>query len=241
MKRMLQPSNLNTYFKGLAITGLVIVSGLTVPVLAQGRLGFRPTSTGAPGNRESGANRGACVAGNQKLVALMPANNLAQTATSHPALYAYFPGSSAQFAEFALYEAGSNELIYGTLFNVTGEAGLVTIDVPDTATVSPLRIGQRYDWQLKLICDVSDPAGDMRVEGSFERVDSGNVNQQLQGVPVEQQPFIYAEAGLWPETIASLIKASEVNRTTAEQNLKDLLDSDPIELTTQLPSGPLLP
>lgn len=242
MKRMLWLSNLNSNLNlcltGLAL-GLSIASSAVVPALAQGRLVFRPTSTGAPGNRESGANRsGACALGEQGLVALMPENNLAQTATAHPAVYAYFPSSRAQFAEFALYEEGSDELVYGTLFNVTGNPGLVEIEVPDNATVAPLRAGQRYYWYLSLICDVQDRSSDMTVQGSLERVSGGNIDRQLQGVSVGQQPFVYAEASLWPETLTSVVKSSESDRAAAEQNLKDLLQSVGL---TQLANEPLLP
>ncbi|MBT9315940.1 DUF928 domain-containing protein [Leptothoe spongobia] len=225
MKRMLWPINMGTCLTVLTV-GLATVGSIMGPTLAQGRLDFKPTSTGAPGNRESGANRsGACTRTEQGLVALMPDNNLAQTTASHPVMYAYFPESTAQFAEFALYEEGSGELLYGTLFNVTGNSGLVAIAVPDRATVSPLRVGQRYDWSLSLICNIRDRASDMIVQGSFERVSSGNINQQLQGVSVGQQPFIYAAASLWPETLTSVLEASQGNRATAEQNLKDLLQS----------------
>ncbi|NEZ57440.1 DUF928 domain-containing protein [Leptolyngbyaceae cyanobacterium CCMR0082] len=228
MNRMLL-SNLGAYLIGVTL-GLSITVGTMTPAWGQRRLDFQPTQTGAPGNRESGANRsGACTQSEQGLVALMPDNNLAQTAASHPVVYAYFPASTAQFAEFTLYEEGSDELVYGALFNVTGNSGLVRVDVPARATVSPLRTGQRYYWYLSLICNVRERASDMTVQGSFERVSGGNVNQQLQGTSVSQQPFVYAEAGLWPETLNSLMEASRTNRATAEQNLKDLLQSVGLE------------
>lgn len=238
MKPMPWPNTLTLCLSRLAL-GVSIASVAMVPALAQGRLGFRPTSSGAPGNRESGANRsGACALGDQGLVALMPNNNLAQTATPHPAVYAYFPANTAGFAEFTLYEEGSDELVYGTLFNVTGDAGLVTIDVPDNATVSPLRAGQRYYWYLSLICNVRNRASDMTVQGSFERVSGGDISRRLQGVSIDQQPFVYADAGLWPETLTSLVKSSQSNPGLAEQNLKDLLQSVGL---TELANEPLLP
>ncbi|NEQ52089.1 MAG: DUF928 domain-containing protein [Leptolyngbya sp. SIO3F4] len=241
MNRMLWSSNLGTCLMGLTI-GLSVIGSIITPTLAQGRLVFKPTSTGAPGNRESGANRsGACAQSDQGLVALMPANNLAQTTASHPIMYAYFPASTAQFAEFALYEEGSDELVYGALFNVTGNSGLVTVDVPDRATVSPLQIGQRYYWYLSLICNVRERASDMTVQGSFERVNSVNLDEQLLGASVGQQPYIYAEAGLWPETLTSLVEASRNNPATAQQDFKDLLQSVGLETLANEALLPLTP
>lgn len=221
------------------LLGLSAIAGNATPALAQGRLDFRPTSTGAPGNREAGANRsGACARDDQGLVALMPQNNLARTSAAHPAVYAYIPASTAQFGEFVLYEEGTDELVYGTLFNVTGRSGLISIDIPDSASVASLRTGQRYYWYLSLICSVGDRAQDMTVQGSLERVNGGETVRRAQSAAVSQQPFIYAEAGLWPETLASLLQGGAVDRTSAEQNLKDLLESVGLD---QLANSSLLP
>jgi hypothetical protein len=216
------------YFRVLSIVILGFASAPTF-VMAQSRLGFQPTSTGAPGNREAGANRsGTCAQSDQGLVALLPQTNLAQTAEAYPAVYAYFPASSAQFAEFALYEEGSNELVYGTLFKVTGTPGLVSVQLPEEATLSPLTVGQRYYWYMSLICNVRNRASDITVQGNIERVTpSQALSRQLQSAAPSQYPFLYAEAGLWPETVSSLVNLSLANPgdPTPAQNLSDLLRS----------------
>lgn len=222
---------------------LFLISTLGTTGRAWAQLSFNPTSSsGAPGNRESGANRsGACAQDDNGLVALLPETNLALTADAYPSVYAYFPDNTAQYAEFALYEEGSNELIYGTLFNVNGRSGLVSIDMPDNATLTPLQVGRRYYWYLSLICDVQDRSGDLTVQGNFERVTaSGPLNQQLQSSSPGQHPFVYAEAGLWPETVTSLLELSQSNPgdQSTQQNLSALLRS--VGLTT-LANQRLLP
>lgn len=238
-------SNLGTCLMGLAM-GLSIVGGMITPALAQSFRPSGPVGAGTSGNREAGATRGSCIRSDQRgyknLIALRPANDLVQTATAYPSVHAYFPASNAQFAQFALYEDGSDELVYGSLFNITGRPGLVAIDVPDTATVEPLRMGQRYSWQLTLICEVGQPDSYISIDGRFERVSGDGVNQRLQGVPITQQPSIYAEAGLWPEALNSVVKASQVNRTTAEQSLENLLRSVGLDsFITDLAGEPLFP
>ncbi|MEM7795287.1 MAG: hypothetical protein AAF579_12670, partial [Cyanobacteria bacterium P01_C01_bin.118] len=80
MNRTLLPINLGACLIGLTL-GLSVTVSVMTPAWGQRRLDFQPTQTGAPGNRESGANRsGACTQSEQGLVALMPDNNLAQTA-----------------------------------------------------------------------------------------------------------------------------------------------------------------
>jgi Domain of Unknown Function (DUF928) len=226
MKAFLLRLGLASSLLGLGWFGL-----LSVPTtaLAQQRMTFRPTSTGAPGNRESGANRsGACTNDETGLVALLPDNNVATTYEAYPPIFAYFPNSTAQYAEFALYEEGSNELVYGALFDVTGRSGLVTLDLPNQATLTPLQVGQRYYWYLTLICNVQDRSSDLTVQGNFERLAAdGTLTQQVQSASLGQRPFIYAQAGLWPETIESLLAASRANPNdaTARGNLSDLLRS----------------
>lgn len=208
---------------------LFLLASSPTIALAQRRINFRPTSTGAPGNREAGANRsGACTQEDNGLVALLPESNLALTAEAHPAAYAYIPSNSAQYAEFALYEEISNELVYGTLFNVSGDSGLISIEMPDNATLSPLQVGQRYYWYLSLICNVRDRPGDMTVQGNFERVAlSGELSSRLQSSSPSQHPLVYAEAGLWTETVASLLDLNQQNPEdlTAQQDFSDLLEA----------------
>ncbi|MDJ0689446.1 MAG: DUF928 domain-containing protein [Xenococcaceae cyanobacterium MO_188.B32] len=197
--------------------------------LAQSSINFRSTSSYAPGKREAGANRsGACVQDDNGLVALLPENNLAATTEAYPSIYAYFPSTSAQYAEFALYEEGSNDLVYGILFKVTGRSSLVRVEMPNTATFTPLQIGHKYYWYLSLICNVSDRSNDITVQGNFSRVDvSEELIQKLSSTPPQNYPSVYAEAGLWPETVASLLELNQDNRGNPkiQQDFSDLLRS----------------
>ncbi|MEM8723313.1 MAG: DUF928 domain-containing protein [Cyanobacteria bacterium P01_G01_bin.39] len=209
---------------------LMLASNIPASVLAQNSINFRSTTGDAPGKREAGANRsGSCVRDNNGLVALLPKNNLATTTKAYPTIYAYFPDTLAQYAEFALYEEGSDDLIYGTLFKVTGRSGLVRVEMPNTATFTPLQIGQKYYWYLSLICNTSDRSDDITVQGNFERVTVSNeLLQQLQSASPQRYPFVYAEAGLWPETIESILELNQNNNRgsqTLQQNFSDLLRS----------------
>lgn len=211
------------------LLGLILASSISTIVLAQSSISFRQSSNGAPGKREAGANRsGACVQDDNGLVALLPENNLAVTTNAYPTIYAYFPNTSAQYAEFALYEEGTNNLIYGTLFQVTGRSGLVSVEVPNNATFTPLQVGQKYYWYLSLICNVSDRSNDITVQGNFSRVEvSDELIQKLSSTQPQNYPFVYAEAGLWPETVASLLELNQDNRGNPkiQQDFSDLLRS----------------
>jgi hypothetical protein len=114
------------------------------------------------------------------------------------------------------------------LFKVTGEAGLVSVSLPKDATLAPLQVGQRYYWYLSLICNVRNRAGDLTVQGNIERVAANQeLNRRIQSAAPSQYPFLYAEAGLWTETLSSLVALNRTNPgdPNPARNLSDLLQS----------------
>jgi hypothetical protein len=81
------------------------------------------------------------------LTLLVPATTTPLTMTSHPTFLVYFPKTVATEAEFSLRDDQGNG-VYQTTFVLNDPAGIMPIQLPDTAP--PLEIGQNYQWSIAL-------------------------------------------------------------------------------------------
>ena len=166
--------------------------------------GFVPPAGGLPANREGGAARGAvCPVGNQRLTALLPSTNLGLTAAARPSLFFYLPPTEGRSVEFVLQDSRGAELYQST--TRINQSGIVRVDLPSNAP--ELAVGQTYQWYLSVICDPKDRTADLYVQGWVQRVDMPDtLKRQLQQAPASEHPYIYANAGLWHETLAALFE-----------------------------------
>lgn len=210
----------------LSFAAIASYSGMTS---AQASIRFNSPSIGAPGNREAGASRSApCAASDRGLVALLPETNLGLTTQAYPTFFAYLPPSTATTAEFVLYHEGTDELVYSTSFEITGDAGIASIQLPQQAGQMPLEVGESYYWYFTVVCDTADRSADMTVQGGVQRVapDSSLLNQ-VQTAQPQEIPIIYAEAGIWHEALSTLVELSRANPDdpTVNANLDELLGS----------------
>ncbi|MBD1867971.1 DUF928 domain-containing protein [Cyanobacteria bacterium FACHB-471] len=196
---------------------------------AQASIRFNSPSIGAPGNREAGASRSAlCAASDRGLVALLPETNLGLTTQAYPTFFAYLPPTTATTAEFVLYHEGTDELVYSTSFEITGNPGIASIQLPEQAGQRPLEVGESYYWYFTIICNADERSADMSVQGGVQRVapDSSLLNQ-VQTAQPQEIPIIYAEAGIWHEALSTLVELSRANPNdpTVNANLDELLSS----------------
>jgi hypothetical protein len=211
------------------LLSLAAIASYSSMTSAQASIRFNSPSIGAPGNREAGASRSApCAASDRGLVALLPETNLGLTTQAYPTFFAYLPPSTATTAEFVLYHEGTDELVYSTSFEITGDAGIASIQLPQQAGQMPLEVGESYYWYFTVVCDAADRSADMTVQGGVQRVapDSSLLNQ-VQTAQPQEIPIIYAEAGIWHEALSTLVELSRANPNdpTVNANLDELLGS----------------
>ncbi|MEP0752869.1 DUF928 domain-containing protein [Trichocoleus sp. Lan] len=196
-----------------------------------GRLRFRLPRVGAPKTREPGASRGSsssCTAQGKSLMALLPSTNVGLSVAAHPTFFVAVPGTSAQEAEFALYDGEkSTQAKYETTFPIPNKAGVVSIRLPQK-DAPPLVVGKTYRWSLSLICDPEDRGADILVEGWIQRVQpSSLLSNALAKAAPRDRPAIYADAGMWLDTVASLADLRNANPKDSSliSDWKDLLKS----------------
>lgn len=190
---------------------------------------FQPPDRGAPPRTADGGARGCGLykPGEKLLTALTPSNYLALTVSEHPTLFWYVPQSPAKTLEFTLRDAKDAEVIYKTQLPTPNKAGIVSLSLPASA-LPPLKVGQMYHWYLAMVCDTEDRSGDTVVDGWMERTElNSNLAEELKNASIGDRPSIYAKAGIWHESLASLaqLRRNAPDDATIRARWEQLLNS----------------
>jgi hypothetical protein len=123
------------------------------------------------------------------------------------------PQTSASRVEFVLRDANENE-VYKTTYalaksadGVVGVPGVMGLTIPAFANLSPLEIGQQYNWQLTFSCDSLDRDSGIMVEGKIKRVALDPIlARRVQLATPQQRVALYAKAGLWHEALSTMVE-----------------------------------
>ena len=189
--------------------------GLTVPFPAaalpapfQISLDFRVPDRGTAGTTAGGGTRGRCLPETEVLVPLIPKTNLGLTLSDRPSFFAYIPpltraaAESPQKADFLLLGDDDREVVYQSSFTLPQKPGVIRYDLP--ADAPALKVGSRYHWYLTLVCSTA-VGPSPSAEGWVERVAlSPNLNKALKVSEPSKRLALYAEAGIWHETLMTL-------------------------------------
>jgi hypothetical protein len=147
---------------------------------------------------------------------LVPASKIGSTIAEYPSIVWYMPKSSASAVEFVLSDANGQE-IYSVNYALTkmfvegeGEVsahGLMSLTLPALAHLTPLEIGQDYQWELVLVCDREDRSGDVISVGGIRRVQlDPTLASRIQQATPPERVALYADARVWYETLTTLIE-----------------------------------
>ena len=147
------------------------------------------------------------------LTALSPGRRLGLTQADRPNFLVYIPQTTAQTAEFSLFDEQMNG-IYQVSIPVP-KAGLVSIPLPDAVPV--LAKDKPYYWTVALACNPSDRTEDLVVGGWIERAEpNDNLKQQLASVAAIEKVSLYAKQGFWYDAVTTLVELQH----TEPNNLK---------------------
>lgn len=195
------PSRSTLFFPATAnLLAALLTLNSTSPALAESYT--PPTGLGAPARRESAGTRG-CVFGNPaSLVALMPENNVGWTTDAYPRFYWYLPVNQASFVQFTLEQiseiADTPILVYQNRFAVTGEAGIMSLQLPESVSLPPLAEGDRYRWQVSLFCDPDSEQGELQVNGWIEhQMPEAPLMEAIASASESDKVELYASNGYW--------------------------------------------
>lgn len=173
---------------------------------------FVPPNLGAPRTTAGGGGRWdtnspSCIPG-QKSRALVPFNKVGLTTEDRPTFFLYLSKTEAQLAEFMLQDMTKKSVYHATI-PISGQPGIVSFQLPTDAP--PLATNKDYQWYFKIICQPSDRSKDEFVAARIKRVEPDpTLLSRLKTSPLRQHPNIYAQAGIWQDTLATL---NELRRT----------------------------
>lgn len=204
------------FVKTIIALSLALVAELTIGLssetsaLAQ----FKPPNRGAPRTTAGGATRGSCLKEKIKPTALVPTTELGKfgmTTEARPSFFVYLPKTSAESAEFTLKDIDEND-IYRTMIPLIGQnetGGIVSFQLP--ADAPALEVGKDYQWFFNLVCRPTDRINDEFTTAWIHRVAPDTaLTTALKSATPRQRPNIFAQAGIWQDTLAAL---TELRRT----------------------------
>ena len=228
--KVLYPSVLKTLTVLLVVgTGAAALAEPYVP----------PAGLGAPGRRESAGTRGCAFGNPANLIALMPTDNVGLTTAAYPRFYWYMPTTQASFVRFTLERMGedtegmdSAEEIYRTQFAITGEPGIMSLELPDTVSLPALEAGDRYHWQVAVFCNPVSENGDLQIEGWVERqTPDEDLLAALEMASESEKVALYASNGYWFDVVDQLatLQAEAPEDSDLQARWAELLESVDLE------------
>jgi hypothetical protein len=201
---------------------------------------FPRTPVGSPRSAIGGGTRGgstSTVNHPSHLTVLSPQNNVVTTVSAQPTLFWYIPKTQAKSAEFVVYN-NKEKLVYQTTLALQGIPGVVKLSFPKTLE---LKMGQEYDWTLTLNQSPENEEQNRSVGGTIKR--TALTSAQKAQLALARQPLkqaeVYAEAGIWQETINILaqLRFDRPSDRNINAAWKELLES--VELK-EIANAPLV-
>jgi hypothetical protein len=157
--------------------------------------------------------------------ALSPGRQVGLSHSQRPTFFVYLPQTTAQTAEFSLFDAEMKG-IYQVTIPIENKVGLIGITVPKTAPT--LVKNQPYHWAFALAYNPNDRTEDQVVGGWVEYSElSKKLSLQLAtATPIEQITY-YAKHGFWYDAIAKTVElhSSQPNNPSLTQTWTKLLTS----------------
>jgi hypothetical protein len=158
-----------------------------------------------------------CLRGRYAPTAIVPASRVGETIADKPTVFWYMPPVSSEEprlpgVEFVL-EDSSKQVVFSTQYSLPKLAkGIVaspSIMNLTFASSKPLEFGQEYHWFLSVRCESRSPdhSQDEFTEGRLKLVKPDpTIKQRLLQATPSERVAIYAQAGLWYETVDSLLQ-----------------------------------
>jgi hypothetical protein len=201
-------------------------------------LRFRLPNIKAPRSRTAGASRGGCSSEVQRPVALLPSTEIGLTVAANPTFFFHIPQPTTKAVEFTLQDS-DDQVVYETSMDLSDVPGIVSVSLPRESLASPsLEVGKTYKWNFAIVCDTTDRGQDIVLEGWIQRNElTPTLANELEKAAPKDRPSIYADAGFWYDTVASLAQLREANPNDPQlaEDWTTLLQSIGLDAIAQAP------
>ena len=161
------------------------------------------------------------------LTALIPSSNIGITLANNPTFFFYIPDVNLEGVEgeFILRDE-QYEPIYKKIVSLKEGDSIIRVELSDSPSLPPLKVGKSYYWVFSLLLDKVDRSSNASVAGWIKRIEPNSaLKQKLDTASSQQQPVIYATNGIWYEALASLAKlrCTSPNNATLASDWESLL------------------
>jgi len=184
---------------------------------------YQPPLRGAPGGRVGGGTRGI---GDEfiTLFALVP-NHVGLTVQGQPTLYWYLSKATDLPIEVTIIEDQSIFPLLEKRISIPVQPGINRIRLADSAVFLPL--GKQYRWFIAAVPAPDRRSKDIIAGGMIERVELPEaLRVKLSQADKRNIPSIYAESGIWYDTITAISELIEAypNDTNLRKQRAALLE-----------------
>ncbi len=229
--KMSKTTKCNCIFSTVLITSMFLLGADQLTNRVAWAVPFNPPSGGAPQGR-GGASRGDAICAPdhetfiQRFTTLAPTDsNYGLTVSQRPTLFAYIPPTSAQKAFFTIREE-NGRMHHQMILPIASKGGILRIDLPQS--VPPLKLGQRYQWGIALLC-----RGRLRPDSPFvsswvQRVElPASLTGKISPLASMEQVALYGANGIWYDMLATLaeLKQQQPNNSSLRSRWSELLSS----------------
>lgn len=193
----------NSLNSKLAIFTLSLLLTVTPIALAK----YKPPQDQRPpgGYTSTTGSRGGCEdMGNTLLTVLAPQAHIGQTASSHPTFAWFVPNFSSLPMEFTLYTYDSSNVPkIAEKIKLQTSPGIMNLSLPKDKP--GLTKGQKYLWQVAILCDLNHPSNDLVAKAEIKVVEMPK--ELTKKIPMVRDRLemtkLFAEAGLWYDALAA--------------------------------------
>ncbi|MBD2436781.1 DUF928 domain-containing protein [Nostoc sp. FACHB-110] len=180
-----------------------------------------------------------CLQGQLPLTALIPESQLGLTTVADPTLLFYLPQTSAPELELTVQNANEQE-VYKQKYKPSNKSGIISLRLP----VNTLAVNQQYKWKFSVICNPANQSQNKFVAGVIQRIlPNPELARKLPKVTKQERVALYAAAGLWHDTIATLaqIRYLTPNNPEIVSAWTGLITGQGVGLNPQIAQQPLIP
>jgi len=186
--------------RNLLLGLLLSVAGPAFAQMAHGPI-YKPPFLNAPKVRVDGRVRGSDEA-LLTLTVLAP-EHVGQTTKAQPSLFWYQSKSNRTRFELTITEGKKPEPLLELQFNRIPNDGIQRLRLSDHNIT--LMNNVEYRWSVAMIVDEANRSKDIVASGVVKRVDPPDtLKKRLTGAPDGDLPFIYADEGMWYDSLEAL-------------------------------------
>lgn len=194
-------------FKLLLSSILILSLGITTTAIAAYKPPPTPSRPKGPTGSNSTRTNGCTGNSQTSFTILAPLGHTGRTVSSQPTFVWFVPDSEPQEIQFSLYESAPNGK--GKLIErVTLQSSPGINKYSLTKEKSTLSVGQKYIWQVVLMCDPNHPSEALVASTEIEvTATPSSLKTQLSQIkdPLKRAD-LYAKAGFWYDALGEIIE-----------------------------------